>query len=302
MADSGGFEIAKAYVTIIPSFKDGQTTIRKELGDVTDSASKEAGEKSGKSFGNAMAKGLKATATVIAGAMATVTAGAVAVTKTFVDTAKQTAAYGDEVDKTSQKLGLSAKAYQEWDYVMKIAGTEMSSMTTGLKTLTNKLDDAKNGSASAQAMFSALGISMEDISSMSREDLFKATIQGFQGMADSTERAALANDLFGKSGQNLAPLFNMTADETQGLIEKANDLGMVMSDEGVKGSASFTDAMTTLNGTITGLKNNLMTQFMPSLTEVTEGLAEAFAGKGTAKLTSGIKNIIKQCCLISTIW
>ena len=294
MADSGGFEIAKAYVTIIPSFKDGQTTIRKELGDVTDSASKEAGEKSGKSFGNAMAKGLRATATVIAGAMAAVTAGAVAATKTFVDTAKQTAAYGDEVDKTSQKLGLSAKAYQEWDYVMKIAGTEMSSMTTGLKTLTNKLDDAKNGSESAQAMFSALGISMEDISTMSREDLFKATIQGFQGMADSTERAALANDLFGKSGQNLAPLFNMTADETQGLIDKANDLGMVMSDEGVKGSASFTDAMTTLNGTITGLKNNLMTQFMPSLTEVTEGLAEAFSGKGTAKLTSGIKNLIKQ--------
>ena len=45
MADSGGFEIAKAYVTIIPSFKDGQTTISKELGAVTDSASKEAGEK-----------------------------------------------------------------------------------------------------------------------------------------------------------------------------------------------------------------------------------------------------------------
>lgn len=299
MADSGGFEIAKAYVTIIPSFKDGQTTIRKELGDVTDSASKEAGEKSGKSFGNAMAKGLKATATVIAGAMAAVTAGAVAATKTFVDTAKQTAAYGDEVDKTSQKLGLSAKAYQEWDYVMKIAGTEMSSMTTGLKTLTNKLDDAKNGSKSAQAMFSALGISMEDISTMSREELFKATIKGFQGMADSTERAALANDLFGKSGQNLAPLFNMTADETQGLIDKANDLGMVMSDEGVKGSANFTDAMTTLNGTITGLKNNLMTQFMPSLTEVTEGLAEAFSGKGTAKLTSGIKNLIKQFQLVA---
>lgn len=293
MAD-GSFEIAKAYVTIIPSFKDGQTTIQKELGTVTESASKDAGEKSGKTFGDAMAKGLKATASVIAGAMATVTAGAVAVTKTFVDTAKQTAAYGDEVDKMSQKVGFSISSYQSWDYVLKICGSEMSSMTTGLKTLTNKLDDAKNGSASAQAMFSALGISMEDISTMSREDLFKATIQGFQGMADSTERAALANDLFGKSGQNLAPLFNMTADETQGLIEKANDLGMVMSDEGVKGSASFTDAMTTLSGTITGLKNNLMTQFMPSLTEVTEGLAETFAGKGTAKLTSGIKNIIKQ--------
>ena len=294
MADSGGFEIAKAYVTIIPSFKDGQTTIQKELGTITDSASKEAGEKSGKTFGDSMAKGLKATAGVIAGAMAAVTAGAVAVGKTFVDTAKQTASYGDEVDKTSQKLGLSAKSYQEWDYVMKICGTEMSSMTTGLKTLTNKLDDAKNGSASAQAMFSALGISMEDMQNMSREDLFKATIAGLQTMGDTTERAALANDLFGKSGQNLAPLFNLTADATQDLIDKANEYGMVMSDEGVKGSASFKDAMTTLDGTITGLKNNLMTQFMPSLTEVTEGLADVFAGKGTDKLTKGIKNIIKQ--------
>lgn len=294
-----GYEVAKAWITIVPTLNGAQETISKELGASTEPAAKQAGEKAGKNFGESLAKGLKVTGAAIAGAMTAVTGAAVAVTKTFVDTAKQTASYGDEVDKTSQKLGLSAKAYQEWDYVMKIAGTEMSSMTTGLKTLTNKLDDAKNGSASAQAMFSALGISMEDISSMSREELFKATIQGFQGMADSTERAALANDLFGKSGQNLAPLFNMTADETQGLIDKANDLGMVMSDEGVKGSASFTDAMTTLNGTITGLKNNLMTQFMPSLTEVTEGLAEAFAGKGTDKLTSGIKNIIKQFQLVA---
>lgn len=294
MADSGGFEIAKAYVTIIPSFKDGQNTIRKELGDVTDSASKEAGEKSGKSFSNAMAKGIKVAGAVIAGAMATVTAGAVAATKTFVDTAKATAAMGDTIDKESQKVGFSAKSWQEMDYVLKICGSEMTSMTTGLKTLTNKLDDAKNGSESAQAMFSALGLSMEDLKNMSREDMFKAVVKGFQGMQDSVERAALANDLFGRSGQSLAPLFNMTSGEMESLITKANDLGMVMSDEGVKGSANLTDAMTTLNGTITGLKNNLMTQFMPSLTEVTEGLAEAFSGKGTAKLTSGIKNIIKQ--------
>ena len=293
MAD-GSFEIAKAYVTIIPSFKDGQNTISKELGAVTETASKEAGEKSGKSFGESLAKGLKTTAAVITGAMAAATAGAVASAKAFMSAAKQTAAYGDEVDKTSQKLGLSNKAYQEWDYVMKICGTEMSSMTTGLKTLTNKLDDAKNGSESAQAMFSALGISMEDLSTMSREDLFKKTIEGFQQMSDSTERAALANDLFGKSGQNLAPLFNLTSEETQNLIDKANDLGMVMSDEGVKASAGYTDAMTTLQSTMTGVKNNIMTQFMPGLAKATEGLADALGGKGTGKLTEGVELLMKE--------
>lgn len=291
MAD--GFEIAKAYVTIIPSFKDGQSTIAKELGAVTESASKEAGEKSGKTFGESLATGLKTTAGVIAGAMAVATGAAVATGKAFINSAKDTAAYGDEVDKTSQKVGLSAKAYQEWDYVMKIAGTEMSSMTTGLKTLTNKLDDAKNGSESAQAMFSALGISMDDIATMSREDLFEKTIAGLQGMEESTERAALANDLFGKSGQNLAPLFNMSAEETQQLIDKANEYGMVLSDEGVKASAEFTDSMTTMQNTMTGLKNNMMSKFLPSLTKVTDGIAGVISGKGDKNaIKEGIKGLI----------
>ena len=291
MAD--GFEIAKAYVTIIPSFKDGQTTIAKELGAVTDSASKDAGEKSGKTFGENLAKGLKATAGVIAGAMAVATGAAVATGKAFINSAKDTAAYGDEVDKTSQKMGLSAKAYQEWDYVMKIAGTEMSSMTTGLKTLTNKLDDAKNGSESAQAMFGALGISMEDIATMSREDLFERTIAGLQGMEESTERAALANDLFGKSGQNLAPLFNMSAEETQNLIDKANEYGMVLSDDGVKASAKFTDSMTTMQNTMTGLKNNMMSQFLPSLTKITDGISGVISGKGDkGAIQEGIKGLV----------
>lgn len=294
MANGEHIEVAKAYVTIVPSMEGSQKEIATQMGAATEPASKEAGEKSGKTFSESMAKGIKSAAKVIAGAMAAATAGAVAVTKTFVSAAKQTAAYGDEVDKTSQKLGLSTKSYQEWDYVMKICGTEMSSMTTGLKTLTNKLDDAKNGSESAQAMFAALGISMEDMQNMSREDLFKATIAGLQTMGDTTERAALANDLFGKSGQNLAPLFNLTAEATQDLIDKANEYGMVMSDEGVKGSAAFTDAMTTLNGTLTGLKNNLMTKFMPALTEVTEGLADVFAGKGSQKVTNGLKKLLKQ--------
>ena len=293
MAD-GSFEIAKAYVTIIPSFQNGQSAIAKELGAVTEPAAKEAGEKSGKNFGESLAKGLKTTAAVITGAMAAATAGAVAAGKAFMDSAKQTANMADEIDKTSQKLGLSSKSYQEWDYVMKICGTEMSSMTTGLKTLTNKLDDAKNGSESAQAMFSALGISLEDISTMSREDLFAKTISGFQSMADSTERAALANDLFGKSGQNLAPLFNMSADATQELITKANDLNMIMSDDAVKSGASYKDSLTTLEGAMTGLKNNIMSQFMPSLTTMTEGFAEAVNGKGTEKLTKGIKDLMKK--------
>ena len=290
MAESGsGPTIARAYIALIPSMQGSQKTVATELGAQVEPAAKEAGEKSGKSLGDGIAKGLKTTGKVIGAAMAAVSAAAVASTKAFVSAAKETANYGDTVDKQSQKVGLSAKTWQEYDYVLKICGTEMSSMTTGLKTLTNQIDAAKNGNKEAVDRFKALGISMKDLKNLSREDLFKKTISGLQGMKEGTDRAALANKLFGKSGQELTPLFNMTAKETQGLIDKANDLGMVMSDTGVKASAAYVDSLTTLEGTLKGLKNNIMTQFMPGLTAMTEGLADVMAGKGSKKLTDGIR-------------
>ena len=236
-------------------------------------------------------KGFKAVGTAAAAAGAAVGATIGAMVKSAGDTAKA----GDEIDKMSQKLGMSAEAYQEWDYVLKISGTEMSNMSTGLKTLTNKLDDAKNGSESAQGMFAQLGLSMEELSTMSREDVFAAVVNGFQGMADSTERAALANDLFGKSGQELAPLFNTTAEETQELINKANEYGMVMSQDMVDASAAYVDAQTTLQGALGGLKNQMMSELLPSLTDVALGLAEVFGGdpeKGIAQVQTGIENMV----------
>lgn len=250
-----------------------------------------AGEKA-KAFGGKISSAFK-TATLVAGAF--VAAGA-AVTGVLVSGAKQTADYGDNVDKMSQKLGLSVEGFQKWDYVLKIAGTDINSMSTGLKTLTNKIDDAKNGSSGAQEMFSKLGISMDELNEMSREEVFEATIKGFQGMADSTERAALANDLFGKSGQNLTPLFNQTAEDTEKQLELAEKYGMVMPEAAVKASAAFEDSLTTMQMTFTGLKNRMMGEFLPAMTQVTDGMAKLFAGddSGADDVAKGIEGIVKK--------
>lgn len=195
----------------------------------------------------------------------------------------------DEIDKMSQKVGMSAKAYQEWDYVLKISGTEMSSMTTGLKTLTNKFDDAVNGGSGAIETFERLGLSMEDIQGLSREDLFAAVITAFQGMEDSAERAALANDLFGKSGQELAPLFNTTAEETQNLIQQINDMGGVMSDDAVKNGAAFQDSMTALKTAFGGVTNSLAGELIPEITSLAGKITDFIASGGMTKLLDTLK-------------
>lgn len=255
---------------------------------LNDSSSKMSG------FGDKLKNGLQTAAKVGAAALTAVAGAATAVSSAIVKITKETTEHADEVDKQSQKLGLSRQAYQEWDYVLSQAGVEITSMSTGLKTLTNKLDDAKNGGEESQKMFEKLGISLNDLQTMSREDIFKATIKGFQKMADSTDRAALANKLFGKSGQELTALFNETAESTDELIEKAHEYGMVMSDEAVQAGVDMQDSLDTLQKTFDGVKNNLASEFIPSFKTVVDGMTDLIAGKdgATEKISQGISDTI----------
>lgn len=298
MANPG--EVARAFVTIVPTMQGAQAEITKELTGVTDAAAKTAGQSGGSNFGGEFATAIKGTAAVITGALVAATTAAVGAAvsagKAFIDAAKETAAYGDTVDKTSQRLGISAQAYQELDYVLNLAGTSMDSMSAGFRTLANQIDAARGGSEEAQARFEALGISMDELSTMSTEDIFKATITGFQDMGDTAERAALAQDVLGRSGQQLAPLFNMTSDATREAIETANEYGMILSDEGVAASAQFTDSMTTMTKTTEGLKNQMMANFLPAMSTIMDGVSQIFSGDemGADLIQNGITDLISK--------
>ena len=237
---------------------------------------------------------LKTVGKAMAAAAAAIGAGAVAAGKKIWDMANDTAAAGDTVDKMSQKLGLSAKAYQEWDYVLSQSGADIESMGAGFKSLTNLVDEATSGNDAAAESFQKLGISTKDLKDMSREDIFSLTVKRLQEMEDGTERAALANDLFGKSGQDLAPLLNQTAEATQDLKDKAHDLGFVMSDEAVDASVKFTDSMDTLKRTFEGVKNNITSELLPGLTSITDGLTLLLTGSDGAKdkIKSGANEIV----------
>lgn len=115
---------------LVASLSLDKSAYEEGLSDASNSAS---------SFGAKLGGVAKAgVASVVALGTAAVSAGSA-----FVSASSDVAEYGDTIDKQSQKLGLSAEKYQEWDYVLQHAGTSMSNMGTGLKTLTNKIDDAK---------------------------------------------------------------------------------------------------------------------------------------------------------------
>ena len=84
-----------------------------------------------KSFGSKLGSGLKSAAKLATTAFAAISGAAVAATGAFISGAKEVAEYGDNIDKMSQKMGMSAEAYQEWDAVMRHSGTSMETMKAG---------------------------------------------------------------------------------------------------------------------------------------------------------------------------
>lgn len=203
---------------------------------------------------------------------------------------QEAAAYGDTIDKTSQKIGISAEAYQEWDAVMQHSGTSVSTLQGSMRVLSQQAE--KGGEA-----FKKLGISEREVAELSKEDLFSRVIEGLQGMEEGTERTVLAQQLLGRGAMEYGALLNTTAEETQKMKDRVHELNGVMSDESVKAAAAFQDQMQDMNTALDGLKRNLTNEFLPSITTVMSGLTEIFAGnyeEGINQISEGIDAIIER--------
>ena len=237
---------------------------------------------------------LKAVGATLAATSAAVATAAMATGKAVFDMAMETTKAGDEVDKMSQRLGLSREGYQKWNYVMSQSGIDINATRTGMKNLTNLLDDATKGSKTAADMFSRLGYSLSDVQGKSQEEIFEMSIRALQNMSNETERAALANDLFGRSGQEMLPLLNTTSEATQQLLDRASQLGFVMSDEAVTAAVVFGDSLDDLKSAFAGVKNSIMGDVLPGFNLVVEGLIGLLTGGENAreKIKTGVAETI----------
>lgn len=272
-------ELAKAYVQIVPSAEGISGSLSNVLGNEATAAGKSAGGK----FSSAMGGVLKTGAAAIAG----IGTAAIGAGTALTGAAAGVASYGDHIDKMSQKMGLTAEAYQEWDAVMQHSGTSMDTMKASMKTLANA---AETGNAA----FKELGITENDLKNMNQQQIFEATIAGLQQVDDDTQRTYLAGKLLGKGATELGALLNTSAEDTQAMRDRVHELGGVMSDEAVKNSAAFQDSLQDLQTSFTGVKNSVMADMLPSFTSVMDGLSSLVIGEEGAKekIVEGMQGIV----------
>lgn len=278
-------EIGKAYVQLIPKAEGFTNEVTNALGGNIGGLGEEAGASLGEGILSSTAAKILAGGAVLAAAVGTIISKTSAIAEA-----------GDAIDKNSQKLGISAQAYQEWGFILQHTGADISALKGSMRTLSNTIVDAGNGSKSANEKLSALGLSVKDLNGLSQEDQLSLVVSRLQGMENGAERASVANDILGRSAQELAPLLNTSAEDTEAMRQSLHDLGGVMDDEAVQASAHFEDALLDMNTAMDGVKRQAFEDFMPSMSTVMEGVAlmvSGDSGAGLAKIGSGVAEFAK---------
>ena len=196
--------------------------------------------------------------------------------------ADKAAAVTDRVDKLSQKIGFSRRAFQEWDYILGQSGAKIETMQSGLKTMVNRMQESVKGSGTGAKALKELGISATDNKGQlkKQEVVFGEIVKKMQEMPAGAEKSKLAFNLLGKAGLELMPLLNSAAGSVDELRENAHKMGIIFSDEAVDAGVLYGDTMDDLKKTLGAVATQALTALMPAIIKVAKKITEGAAAVG----------------------
>lgn len=195
----------------------------------------------------------------------------------------------DAMAKLSQRTGVSVENLSTLAPITGLAATSMEALSKGMARLSLAMNEADGGSKTHKAMFAQLGIAYTDTAGNLRsvDTVLLDLAAVFKTMPDGPEKAAIAMELFGRSGTELIPFLNLGRDGIEALQAKMRDLGMEMSGHTARAGESFNDAMAGVGFAIEGLVNRALIAMTPLMIVATEALV--WLAHNLDELLAGLK-------------
>lgn len=206
----------------------------------------------------------------VSGALAALGAGLTAAG--LVGFVRQSIDAADQLNKLSQKVGVSVEALSALQYAAKLSDVSIEQLQIGLTRLNVSLTDAQAGGKEAAESFARLRLDPNQF--RSTEQAFEAIAEQLAAMPDGFEKTAIAVKLFGRSGAELLPLLNGGKEGLAAFRAEAERLGLVMDTRTAQAAEAFNDNLTRLRSNLEGLGRTLASAVLPFLNRFTTELVE----------------------------
>jgi hypothetical protein len=201
----------------------------------------------------------------------------------------------DETAKLAARTGISVEALQGFQVAADLSGVQ--NLESAIQRLTISIGDAGAGVKGPQQALEKLGLSFDRISKLRPEDQFRAVAAAFQGVGSQAEKAAVAADLFGRSGVELLPLFDSNLAEIEA---RAQRLGIVLGRDQTAAIERMNDSLSLVRKTLDGILGQVLANIADVVTAISEeflGFVEAFKGLDGAQGGNAIADLITKSVL-----
>jgi len=186
--------------------------------------------------------------------------------------AKLFASMGDSAAKMAKRTGVSVEALSELKFAAEQSGTGVEDLENGLRRMQRTIYDAARGLSTANEALANLGLSTRDLEDLSPEQQFKLLAEVISRVEDPTTKAALAMQVFGRSGTQLLPMFERGVVGIEELQAEARRLGLTMGREDAQAAEQFSDALNKLWNVVKMGAFRIGAALVPTLQNLTENL------------------------------
>ena len=176
----------------------------------------------------------------------------------------------DNLITLANQTGISTQTLQELEYASRFVDVSVDDMAKGLNKVTKAMGIANEGNLDYIELAGGLQVAMKDSNGqlLDTEEMFYKTVDALGAMTNETEREIAAQELFGRSYQDIMPLIKAGSGELKDLAKEAHDLGIVMSDTDVNALGKFDDSMQQLQAVTGSLRNKVAIALIPALEDL----------------------------------
>lgn len=151
----------------------------------------------------------------------------------------------DQTKNFAAAVGLSVSELSKLEYAAKQSGGGTEELQAGLRELSKNMAEAAAGSKDAEAKFAAIGVRATDSSGQLRSvgSVLEEIADRFAGYKDGAGKAALAQELLGRSGTRLVGTLNNGKQGLRDLGDQATKTGRVLTNDVARGASLFNDTL-----------------------------------------------------------
>lgn len=178
----------------------------------------------------------------------------------------------DAFGKLSTRTGIAANKLQAYANAGKLADVSQSDLETGLRTLARTQAEAADGVATYSEAYAKLGVGVKkaDGSLKPSDKLLGEIADKFKDLPNGPEKAAIAMDIFGRSGSKLITLLN-------GGSEALERFNYETSENFAQNAEYFNDQIAVLQIRFDGFRKQLADALLPALNAIMEVFQDLFA-------------------------